>query len=390
MAIILTKLRTYDQRATPMFCKRCGHPGHMQDNQKCPKISESKDQSWPCLIYAEHHRFQGDTRVCPHISEKQYYKCLNCIAEGRADTNHRTDFHKCPAKEAVVWREKYVVAFKTLPSWAVSIEFPSTDQLREAVQQGHLDKSNSKEKNDGNVKDTVRKDGPSAIPGTYVLNRKGLMAPKGAQQTPPEPEVVEIEMGDLEVVEPEVVEPSDDEPKDGATEETAVVVSSQASSNSHSASTPSRKVGHSQTQTGILAWAKPIGPATNCPVTPTPNADDKPDACPSAHDEQTGKNTPKRKRRSTTPTGGKKKTRTVTVRIPRRIPPKRAADSNKTDTAEPPVEPTAASEEATDVLETIEGQVESNDIESLEQYFEDLESSLEKDGPEGEVVSGHP
>ena len=161
-----------------MFCLKCGRPDHMRDSNDCPNRKLSEKDSWPCLVCAQKHPGAGATVPCPNRGNKALHRCLNCVEAGLDDTNHRTDFYKCPAPTTLARRGVWRFFSNQLPDWAVSITFPSTDELRSRVEKGLLPRRPVKSRINADVNNSGQAVGSGAESGTRILNRSGLMKPK--------------------------------------------------------------------------------------------------------------------------------------------------------------------------------------------------------------------
>ncbi|EUC27226.1 hypothetical protein COCCADRAFT_10127 [Bipolaris zeicola 26-R-13] len=379
----------YDQRATPLFCRKCGGPGHMFENKQCPNFSFRKDQSWPCIICAENHTSEGDTQSCPNKGNKASHRCLNCRRAGLADDKHRTESHDCPAPNTVKFRAIWKAQAASLPNWAVGIDFPTTDQLRSQVERGTMQQPNGPNKvnRKGKFNGPVQTAGESSLPGTTVVNRKGLMAPKNAKQPASEPEAMEVVDS----------ESSDDKPKDGATRKMAMLVSSQSSLGSSSASTP-RKTGSANNQTSIFGWVERIGSTPKSPTSTASSAGNKTNASPSVRYGRSSKTEPKHKKGSaaTTIIEGRKRAREESEPSLRGSRSRRRVDIDDFDTASTLAESSSSQKQATDTVDSTKrhgkgkgkgkARVETreSDVECVEESEYDGESAFISESDEYE------
>lgn len=344
-----------------MFCRRCGRPGHMQANPTCPNIDKPKE-SWPCIVCAEKHPCEETTKQCPNRGNKGLHRCLNCKEANLDDTNHRTDFHKCPAPTTVEWRVKWRILATVLPDWAVGVNFPTVDHLRTRVEQGMSSKgtkvsSKSKSKSDTNVDNTVQAEGSGAGSGTRTLNRKGLMRSKESPKTSPEAKTID----------------SDDDMEDVATKATGKVTSSCPTlSQSTTVDGPSRKAGHSSRPLSILVWAKPIGNTTKSSSNIPPSSSESTDAIPPACEGKEDEAMPKRKRGRPRKSAGRKRTRSESDTGPEHTHSKPRVGSYSREDTTPSAEQDSPSVQAADISESgTSHEADNDDPYDLSQYLDD-------------------
>ncbi|EUC39748.1 hypothetical protein COCMIDRAFT_110686, partial [Bipolaris oryzae ATCC 44560] len=244
-------------------------------------------------------------------------------------------------------------------------------------------KGPGKSKCNSKTNEPVQTGGGIARPGTFILNRAGLMASKNAGELEPGPE-------SMEVID---IEPSGDNPEDGNTEEAAILVSSQDSPNPNTAHT-ARKTGPANNQTTIPSWFIFTGSSLGSALNTASSASNKKDARSPATGEKVGQTKPNGKKGNATSTTaeGKKRVRTTSESSPRGFRFRRRIGSYDSATADPPEESTGSPQgKATATVDVagVDGrkkgkaraQTRESDAEDrdLSEYIDESESMWESD-----------